>query len=624
MRHFSVFLQALILLGICLGTNFSFVFSMVCLAEEEAVSRPAHGIPGLQEQLDALSDPSQCLYSPEKNPTREELEALAEAKPVTVTIPKGTYHFYCERGLVQEHFVSNHDQDNPKSVGISFQNLKNVTFDGSGSTFVFHGKMLPVVLKNCANCTLKNFKIDFADPAICQVKVLENTSEGLTIELASEVEYEVKDGRLFFSGTQWHYSPGTGIAFEEKTRRLVFTTSDVHVNLANVKELRPRVFFCPNWKNEKLVPGTCVALRPWHRPACGIFVFHDLNTTLENIQIHYAEGMGVLAQMSENIHLNGLSVCLRGENNTRYFTTQADATHFSGCKGLILSENALYESMMDDAINVHGTYLKVVKRVSDTTLLGQYSHPQTYGFHWGTVGDEVQFIRSNTMEHFDSVNRITAIKAVDQPTEHGAKVFEITFEKPVPEEISEAGTFGIENLTWTPEVIFRKNIIRNNRARGALFSTPKRTVVEENLFDHTSGTAILLCGDCNGWFETGACRDVVIRKNTFVNALTNMFQFTNGVISIYPEIPNLKDQRKYFHGGKPDSILIEENVFKTFDHPILYAKSIDGLTFRKNVIEKNADYPEFHWNQKTFLFERAANVKIEENESSFPLTIEKR
>ena len=60
----------------------------------------------------------------------------------------------------------------------------------------------------------------------------------------------------------------------------------------------------------------------------------------------------------------------------------------------------------------------------------------------------------------------------------------------------------------------------------------------------------MLCGDCNGWFETGACRNVLIRNKRFINALTNMFQFTEAVISIYPEIPDLEHQKKYFHGGK--------------------------------------------------------------------------
>jgi hypothetical protein len=182
----------------------------------------------------------------------------------------------------------------------------------------------------------------------------------------------------------------------------------------------------------------------------------------------------------------------------------------------------------------------------------------------------------------------------------------------VDAEISEAQGFGIENLTWTPEVYFANNVIRNNRARGTLFSTPKRTVVEHNLFDHTSGTAILLCGDCNGWYETGACRDVVIRKNHFVNALTSLFQFTNAVISIYPEIPNLKDQQKYFHGGNGKGIVIEDNVFETFDAPILYAKSVDGLIFRRNTIKTNNDYKPFHFNKNRFWLERVTNVTITE------------
>ncbi|MEG2515015.1 MAG: right-handed parallel beta-helix repeat-containing protein, partial [Bacteroidaceae bacterium] len=303
------------------------------------------------------------------------------------------------------------------------------------------------------------------------------------------------------------------------------------------------------------------------------------------------------------------SVCLRGENDPRYFTTQADATHFSACKGKIKSVNGLYEGMMDDAINIHGTYLKVIKRVDNNKLLGKYMHGQAWGFEWGRPGDKVQFIASKTMEIVGTTNKISAITAVDKPSTKGAKIFEITFEKPLDPTISEERIVGIENLTWTPEVLFANNTIRNNRARGALFSTPRKTIVENNLFDHTSGTAILLCGDCNGWFETGACKDMTIRNNKFINSLTNMFQFTNAVISIYPEIPDLKSQQKYFHSG----IVIENNEFDTFDIPILYAKSVDGLIFRRNVIKKNHDYPAFHWNKRPFLFQRVKNATVSNN-----------
>ncbi|MDH8701560.1 hypothetical protein M2138_000907 [Dysgonomonadaceae bacterium PH5-43] len=537
-------------------------------------------------------------------------EEVKDGKKVRITLPAGRYDFYPEESSSREYFISNHDQNNPKNVGIALEDINNVTFDAQGSEFVFHGRMLPVSLLNSENIKLTNFSIDFENPHISQISILENdTINGvITYEIAPWVEYEIRDSVFVAKGEGWEHTPSSGIAFEKDTRHIVYQTSDIGVGTRKVIEIAPRTIQV-QWNNKKLIPGTVVAMRAWKRPTPGIFLSHNKNTTLENIKIHYAEGMGVLAQMSENITLDKLSVCLKGDNDPRYFTTQADATHFSGCKGKITSINGLYEGMMDDAINIHGTYLKVMKRIDDQTLEARYMHSQCYGFEWGMKGDKVQFVKSKTMEIFGETNTIKNIEAVDMPTHHEAKLFKITFEQPLDSAITEDEAFGIENLEWTPEVLFANNTIRNNRARGTLFSTPKKTIVENNTFDHTSGTAILLCGDCNGWYETGACKEVIIRNNTFVNALTNMFQFTNAIISIYPEIPDLNNQNKYFHSN----IVIENNTFNTFDNPILYAKSVDGLTFRNNTVHNNNDYPAFHWNKHPFYFQRVVNFTIEDN-----------
>lgn len=537
-----------------------------------------------------------------------------DGEAVILRFEEGRYNFH-EKGCAErEYYISNHDQTNPKKVGLALEDMKNLTVDGQGAELIFHGRMLPVSLLRSENCTLKNLHIDFENPHISQVKVIENDPQkGIVFEPAQWVKYRItKDGFFETYGDGWTMRHNYGIAFEGDTKHLVYNTSDVYCPIKGVKEIASRRILAPEWKDQRLVPGTVMALRGWFRPTPGIFLSHDVNITIENVQVHYAEGMGLLAQLCENITLDKFGVCLRGENDPRYFTTQADATHFSGCKGKIVSRNGLYEGMMDDAINVHGTYLKVVKRVDDRTLVGRYMHNQAWGFEWGCIGDEVQFVRSNTMELIGETNRIASIRPYDKEQIAGAREFLITFTEPVDAAINEKSGFGIENLTWTPEVLFAGNVIRNNRARGTLFSTPKATVVEDNLFDHTSGAAVLLCGDCNGWYETGACRNVIIRKNRFVNALTNLFQFTNAVISIYPEIPNLKDQQKYFHGGKDGGIVIEDNVFETFDAPILYAKSVDGLVYRRNVIKVNHDYKAFHPNQRRFWLERVTNVSIME------------
>ena len=537
-----------------------------------------------------------------------------EGEKVILRFPEGRYEFHEKGAAVREYYISNHDQTNPKKVGIALEDMKNLTLDGQGSEFVFHGRMLPVSLLRSENCLLKNFSIDFENPHIAQVKIVENDpQDGIVFEPAPWVDYRIAKDSIFEAyGEGWTMRHSWGIAFDGDTKHLVYNTSDIGCPTKGASEVAPRRIHAPGWKDARLVPGTVVAMRGWGRPTPGIFLSHDVNTTIENVKVHYAEGMGLLAQLCENITLEKFGVCLKGDADPRYFTTQADATHFSGCKGKIVSCNGLYEGMIDDAINVHGTYLKVVKRVDDRTLVGRYMHGQSWGFEWGCPGDEVQFIRSNTMELVGKQNKIISIRPYDKEQTEGAREFLITFQEPVDQVINEQSGFGIENLTWTPEVLFSGNVIRNNRARGSLFSTPRKTIVENNLFDHTSGAAILLCGDCNGWFETGACRHVIIRKNRFVNALTNLFQFTNAVISIYPEIPDLKGQQQYFHGGPEGGIVIEDNEFETFDAPILYAKSVDGLVFRNNTIKLNTEYKPFHPNRNRFWLERVTNVTIAE------------
>lgn len=539
-------------------------------------------------------------------------------KPGKIVLPRGKYHFFIKGSVEKELYISNHDQVNPKNVGLLIDGMKNIVFDGNGSELVFHGRMLPVAMLGTSGCTLRNMSIDFANPYISQIEIVENDpAEGITYKVAPWVEYEVADSVMHSKGDGWETVHSWGIAFDGATGRLVYNTSDIPVGTQGVVEVAPRIIKSPRWKDSRLKPGTVVAMRGWERPAPGIFAHACKNTAILGVKVHYAEGMGLLAQLCENFTLDRFGVCLRGEDDQRYFTTQADATHFSGCRGLIKSVNGLYEGMMDDAINVHGTYLKVVAVENDSTVIGQYMHGQSYGFDWGFKGDSVTFVKSRAMEMEPDTLVIKSIKAVDAASSHGAKQFRVAFDRALPAGFNTDEAFGMENISWTPAVVFADNVVRNNRARGALFSTPKPVLAERNFFDHTSGTAILLCGDCNGWYETGACRNVVIRDNHFLNALTNMFQFTNAVISIYPEIPALAEQNRYFHSG----IVIEGNLFDTFDAPVLYAKSVNGLVFRNNKVRHNHDFPAFHWNKFSILLERVVDCAIEQNESDTPIDI---
>ena len=519
-----------------------------------------------------------------------------------------TTHYTVNQTIDKELYISNHDQTNPKKVAFYYENLHNVVIDGKGQNLVFHGTILPFVVKNCSNLTLRNFSIDFATPHLRQLHITEvdTLNNSIKAQLYPQGNYKIENEKLYFTGEDYQEMPFGGMVFSPD-KHLAYRRADVSFSPTKIVALAPNEFYIEGMgKSPYLQVGERFVLRTYSRPTPAIFVTESKNITLENITVHNVQGMGLLAQLTENMTLDKFRVAIE-EGSERFFTTQADATHFSACKGKIRSVNGLYEGMADDAINVHGTYLKVITRENDYTIKAQYMHPQSWGFLWGNKRDQVQFVAAKTMETIgDKTYKIHQIKAVDKPTEVGAKIFEITFYKPLPAEVNPDMPCGVENLTWTPKVLFKSNVVRNNRARGALFSTPKKVVCSNNLFDHTHGAAILLCGDCNGWYETGACRNVSIKNNRFVNALTANYQFTNAIISIYPEIPNLEAQQKYFHSN----IRIENNLFETFDEPILYAKSVENLIYRNNKIIKNQDFKPFHWNKERFKLERTKNVKI--------------
>lgn len=176
---------------------------------------------------------------------------------------------------------------------------------------------------------------------------------------------------------------------------------------------------------------------------------------------------------------------------------------------------------------------------------------------------------------------------------HNERVVTLVFAQDVPADCVVGDA--VENADFQPSVVFRGNVVRNNRARGALFTTPKPVVVEGNLFDHVSGSAILFAGDAQGWYESGACEDVIVKGNVFRDCLTSRFQFCDGVISSWPMIRDPAAQKRHYHRN----FRIEGNVFETFDVPILYARSTDGIVFAAdNEIRLNDHYR--GWNAPRF------------------------
>jgi hypothetical protein len=544
-----------------------------------------------------------------KNATKIVKMAIKKAREYNsplLIFEEGRYDFWPQYSEEREYFESNTTDNNPKRLAILIDGFEEFTLDGNGAEFVFHDRMQPVTVDNSSNVIIKNFSVDWDIPLTAQAEVIDIDDNSITLKINKyESPYVIEDGKLIFVGEGWKSAITGVMEIEKETRLIAPYTGDPGCcgrgwDKASAEEIEPGlVRVIKSFGLQRPDIGNYLILRHSHRDHAGMFLFHSKDVSIENVQIYHTAGLGILSQFTENISMDRVKM-IPNSRKSRYLSGHDDGFHFSNCKGLISVTNCEFAALMDDPINIHGTSVRIIKKISDNKLQCSFMHHQSVGLQWARPGEKIGFISSGTMEtlKYGVVIEFKKLSKTD---------FEIKFEEPIPNEIQVSDA--LENITWTPSATISGNKFMSCRARGILVSTPGKVVIENNYFE-SSGSAILMAGDANNWYETGAVHDVLIRKNVFADpCLTSLYQFSEAIISIFPEIPNLEKSTPKYHRN----ITIEENEFHPFDYPILYAKSVDGLIFNNNVIERSKRFKPFHPRKYSFTIEFCENVKISGN-----------
>jgi hypothetical protein len=521
----------------------------------------------------------------------EECRNAKEA--ITIVFPNGRYDFW--------HNLSGEER---YTTGILLENLKNVTIDGDSSEFIFHGNMQLVYLNNCENIQIKNFRVDWDFPFMYQGKYLNTTNDYIDIEFdKNQYKYVIEDEKFFMTGEGWKAAPtGYFNLFDRDTKEILYKTHDGnngHMFTGKAVEIQHGIVRFYGTPNVKPPDGTFTTFMAGRYITTGIHINNSKNVYLKDLTIYHALSHGVLGTRSENITMDNTNMQIN-EKKERVFSVIADASHFTNCKGYIKVINCAHRGAMDDFINVHGAYTEIDTVTDKYTVV-------TKNEKWvGAPGEEVWFVNPGLCQR----SEIRSIESVERLANRSSK---ITFTSPLPDQVK-SGDY-IENKTWTASLELRNcKILKNHRARGILFTTPQKVTIEDNYF-RTAGTAILIEGDMDYWFESGANRDVTIRNNTFDNCVTSgcitgdRWEWGEAVISITPSHRPVNEKTIPYH----QNIHIENNVFRTFDVPLVHARSVNGLFFRNNEIVRTYAFEPYLWQKSSFLLDGCRQVVVSEN-----------
>ncbi|RXZ82875.1 right-handed parallel beta-helix repeat-containing protein [Paenibacillaceae bacterium] len=524
--------------------------------------------------------------------------AFATGGPVVLECPKGRYDFYTREAVRAPYYISNtaseeENLDVTKTIGLFLKGMKNLVLEGNGSRFVFHGKQTMIVLDGCENIEIRGLHMDYERPTMAEMTVERLGPDYIEGRVHPDSSYTIEDGKLYWIGEGWSFTDGPMQQYDPATDT-TWRINNWLPAVERVEQTAPHSLRIYGKDLPGLTTGTVLQMRDGLRDQVGTFVTGSRDIRWQDVSMHYMHGLGIICQYSENLSFDRMNIAPDPQSG-RTVAAFADFIHLSGCRGKVNVANSRFIGGHDDAINVHGTHLLVISQPSSNQVIVRFMHPQTYGFDAFFAGDVIEFVRGGSLSTYAN-NRVKEVERIN-----GRDIL-LTLDSPVPLDLQEGDV--IENVTWTPEVAIKGNYFARIPTRGILVTTRREVVIEDNVFERMTMSAVSVADDAQSWYESGRVSDLLIRGNRFIECGNG----SHPVIYIEPENKEISDADPVH-----SNIRIENNSFIMNDATVLHAKSTQSLRFADNEISLAAGQPDLTGPKNLIRLVACSKVEISGN-----------
>ncbi|SNT65806.1 Right handed beta helix region [Asanoa hainanensis] len=462
---------------------------------------------------------------------RDSAEAFAETfraacageGPSEVVIPPGSYHLYPERAERRDLYVSNtvgaDERYRTKTIAMLVEGARDLTVTGKDAHLVLHGRQTALAVIDSRNVRWTGFSVDYHAPSLVEARVVAAGPNWRRIAVPADVTWRIDgthlrwEGERGAAGPYWTGQDGLDYTqvHDPRTGRTRRCDNPLFTGIRAIRDDLTIEYDHPIDDDTGLV----YQMRPTVRDHPGMFVWESEGVVLDDLDIHYLHGFGILGQLSRDLTISDVRF-LADPATGRHTASYADFVNLSNVGGQVRIADCVFAVAHDDAVNVHGTYLVVKERTDDRTVVLEYRHPETAGFPAFHPGDEIEFVERASRAADTAIQ--ARVERVDGPNgrdaSHDPRTMTVTVDRPLPPDLVEE-EWAAENISYSPDVSITGNLITGIPTRGVLLTARGHCVIEGNTFDDTGMAGILVSGDANDWFESGPVRDLTIRDNEF-------------------------------------------------------------------------------------------------------------
>lgn len=480
------------------------------------------------------------------------------------------YGYYCSN-TAKKH----ENPDGLRRAAVYLKNKKNIVIDGNGAEIIVHGKMTPMLFDTCENITVKNLTVDYSCPTMAEFIVLSEDNGAYRLRINRECLFRIEDNDLIWQGE----TDKNGVPYWQDSyignRRLIKVFDPETETCADFRredlsfrsiELLDNNTLLVHMKNKKVrLPVGCVfQTRNIVRDQTGSMFQRCKNLNFENLRIKFMHGLGMVSQFCENVTYKN---CDFTPASGRTIASTADFFQFSGCNGKLIIDGCMAKGAQDDYVNVHGTHLRIVeKNDSKNSIIVRFMHDETWGFQAFEIGDELEFIKWDTLIPYGKT-KVIRYERIDDTD------IKLYFDRNLPD--IEIGKDVVENATWTPDLYVRNCDFGPTAGRGILCTTRGEVIIENNSFRNLWGPALLVEDDCNFWFESGYTNEIIFRNNRVTGCDYGATWEGSPSIRYTPKVMN-QNSEEFVHG----KLTLTGNKFENARHGkhsihLEYLKDVD-------------------------------------------------
>lgn len=508
------------------------------------------------------------------------LRQFAAGTDAEITIPPGVYRL-------------------PKE-GLLLSKLQNRTIHAEGVTLL--GTELDstaLQFQACVNVTLTGLVLDYAPLPFTQGRLTAVDTKARTADFAVSAGYpdltdaylERKNVHLFEpDAPRWKqnvpdYYPKKIERLTPRTGRLSFSKDAAGFEALAVRD---RIVLNVRQRQGVRIGEGCAGL-----------VFKD-------ITVHSAPGIGLLVRFAEEA---GTFENVRilpgpmpaGATEERLFSTSADAFNAAYVRKGPVLKNCDFSFMGDDAVNLHGVMLPVIKWLDGKSFISMRTHRGERFDRLIHAGDEIRFLKEPSY----AVTQRARVERIEYLENRNAS-FEVDVQKLWPTSKEKGpGAFYVIHLdqavtgvapgdfcdvpaTSAPGFSITNSFFHDHRARGLRLMS-NDGVVADNRFERLKGVAITIGPEHAFWREAGWCRNIVIRGNriTDVGQGTNLQQrtsYTTGAITVMGRVEPRQENTRYFQGN--ESIEITGNAIDGCSVNGITISAAKGVKVRQNTLRR--------------------------------------